>query len=77
MRLGIGIDHANLFRAHIAAHNRRTIGCQGWLVHIELIGVNGTLHHHFPQPQCGGDKDHLIKAGLGINGEHHTRGGQV
>lgn len=40
---------------------------------VKLIRVNRTLHDHFPKAPCGSDKHHLVKAGFGINGEHHAR----
>ncbi len=75
--LRVGVDHANLFRPHVAAHDSGTICCQSRFVDIELIRVNRPLHHHFTQPQCSRDKHHLIKAGFGINGKHHARRGQI
>ena len=44
---------------------------------IKLVGVDSTLHYRLTQAITGGDKDHLIKAGLGVNGEHHPGSPQI
>ena len=72
MLLGRGIDHADFFRAHGAAHHRRTASGQRWLVDVKFVRVYRALHHHLTQTPRGGDKHHLVEAGFGINGEHHA-----
>ncbi len=69
--LGGGVNHADFFRPHGAAYDGRTACRQGWLMDIKFIRVNRALHHHFTQSPCRGDKDHLVKAGFGIDREHH------
>ena len=71
--LGRRVDHADFFRPHGAAHDSRAIRRQCRFVHVKLIRVNRTLHDHFTKAPCGSDKHHLVKAGFGINGEHHAR----
>ena len=44
---------------------------------IKLVGVDSALHHCLAQTIAGGDKDHLIEAGLRVNGEHHPGGPQI
>ena len=72
MLLGRGIDHADFFRAHGAAHHRRTASGQRRLVNVEFVRVYRTLHNHLTQTPRGGDEHHLVEAGFGINGEHHA-----
>ena len=77
MLLRVGIDHADFFRSHITAHNRRATRGQRWLMHVKFIRVNCTLHHHFTQSQGSRHKDYLVKTGFSINGEHHSGCGQI
>ena len=70
----VGKFHLQQFRAQIAANDGREPGTQGGLVHIELVRIHRTLHHHFAQTVAGGDEHHVIKARLRIQGEHHACG---
>ncbi|MNH15338.1 hypothetical protein D3C79_749500 [compost metagenome] len=46
-------------------------------MHIELVRVDGPLHHHLPQALGAGDEDHVVEAGFGIQGEHDAGGGEI
>ena len=72
MLLGWGIDHADFFRAHGAAHHRRATRGQRRLVYIKFVRVHRALHHHLTQTPCRGDEHHLVEARFGIDGEHHA-----
>ena len=46
-------------------------------MHIELVGVDGALHHRFAQAITGSDEHNFFKTGFGIDGEHDTGCAQV
>ena len=73
----VAIDHLDGLIADNPAKHRRATGQQGRLVDVELIGVHRTLHHAFAEAVSRGDEDHLIEAGLGVNGEHDAGGAPV
>ncbi len=55
---------------------RRMIAClpalQRRLVDVELVRVDGALHHGLAQAVARGDEDHVGEAGLGVDREHHA-----
>ena len=69
--------HLNQFGAQAAADQRPLAGPQHGLVHIELVRIDGALHHRFTQSVAGGDEDHLRKTGLRVDGEHDPGRAQV
>ena len=69
--------HLNQFGSEASSHDGFVASPKHRFVHIELVRVHSTLHHGFAQAIAGGDEDHVIKARLGIHGEHHTRSSQV
>src|SRR5574338_1420979 len=73
----LGEDHLDQLGAEVAADHRRLALCQGGLVYIELVGVHRALHDRFAQAIGGGDEDHVLETGFGIDGEHHSRSADV
>ena len=73
----IRVGHLDKFRAERLAHHGGATRFQGRLVHVELVRVDGALHHHLAEAMAAGDEDHVVEAGLGIQGEHDARGSQV
>ena len=73
----LGEFHFDQFRAHGAADDRGFALRQGWLEYIKLVGIDRALHHRFTQTVAGGDEYDLVKAGLGVHGEHHAGGSQI
>jgi hypothetical protein len=64
--------HADQLGSQVAADDGLLAGLQARLVHIELIGIDGALHHRLAQAVAGGDEDHVFEAALGVDGEHHA-----
>ena len=75
--LGRGEHHLDQLAAQVAADQRLLARLEHGLVHVELVGVHGALHHRLAQAVAAGDEDHVLKAGFGIDGEHHAGGAQV
>ena len=73
----VAVDHLNGLRTEAAAQDSGSAGRQVALVHVKLIRVDRALHHRLPQPVGTGDKHHVPKTGLGVQGEHHPRGAPV
>ena len=46
-------------------------------MHVELVRVDGTLHHRFTQPVAGRDEHHVVEAGFGVDREHHAGRAQI
>ena len=74
---GRGKHHLDQLAAQVATDQCLVAGLQHGLVHVELVGVDGTLHHGFTQAVAGGDEHDITEAGLGIHGEHHAGSAQV
>ena len=55
----------------------RSPGAQRRLVDVELIGVDGALHHRFAQAIGGSDEHHVAKAGFRVEREHDARCAQI
>ena len=72
--LGRGEHHLDQLGTQVAPDQRALAGLQHGLVHVELVGVDGALHHGLTQAVAAGDEHHLVKAGFGVDGEHHARG---
>ena len=41
-------------------------------MHVELVGIDGALHHRFAQTVAGGDENGITETRFGIEGEHHA-----
>ena len=67
-----GVDHLGGFGADIATQYGRTLGPQIGFVDVVFVGVDRALNHAFTQTEGGGDEHHVLKAGFGVNREHHT-----
>ena len=44
---------------------------------VELVGVDRALDDVLAEPVGAGDEHDVAKARLGVEGEHHARGGEV
>ena len=75
--LGRGEHHLDQLAAQVAADQRLFARLEHGLVHIELVGVHGALHHGLAQAVAAGDEHHVFKTGFGVDGEHHTCRAQV
>ena len=75
--LGAGKAHALQFGAEHAADDREAPRRQQRLVDVELVGIHRTLHHRLAQAVAGGDEDHVLEAGLGVDGEDDAGRAQV
>jgi hypothetical protein len=69
--------HLDEFAAQVAADGGALACFQHGLVHVELVRVDGTLHHGFTQAVAAGDEHHVFKTAFGVDGEHHTGCAQV
>jgi len=72
-----GENHLDQLAAHVAADDRCLTLSQCVFVHIKLVGIDLALHHGFAQAVAGGDEDHAVKAGFGIQREHHAGGAGI
>ena len=75
--LGCGELHLDQFGTQTAPDEGALARPQHGFVHIKLIRVHGTLHHRLAQPVAGGNEHHILKTGLGVNGEHDACRAQV
>ncbi len=73
----VGIDHAQLLGAEIAAQHSRLPFAQGGLEHVELVRIHSSLHDHFAQTIRAGDEHHVAEARLGVQREQHAGGAHV
>ena len=64
--------HLDEFATERLADNRLLALFEHGLVHIKLIGVDGTLHNGFTKAVAGRHEHNLIKAAFGIKREHHA-----
>ena len=68
------VHHAPCLATQLATNNRCLAIFQRGLEYIKLIRVNRPLHHILSQPPGAVYQHNILKAGFGINGEHHTGG---
>ncbi len=73
----IGIDHFDLLASEPFAHDRPFPLLEGWFEYIVIIWINCTLYHVFPEPMGGSDKDRILKARFGVNGEYNAGSGHI
>jgi hypothetical protein len=67
-----GVDHADLLVAEVAPQDRRLALAQAVLEDVELVGVDGALHHGLAETVGRGDEHGAIEARLGVQREHHA-----
>ena len=77
LRLALDEDHLHGLVAEEAAQHRAVAGEIGRLVDVELVGVDGALNHVLAEAVGARHEDGVAKARLGVEGEHHTRRGDV
>ena len=73
----LGVGHLDELGAQRLAHHGGATRFQGRLVDIELVWVDGPLHHHLTETLGASDEDHVVETRFGIQGEHDAGGGQV
>ena len=73
----IGVDHLDRFAAEILSDDRAAARAQRRLVNVELIRIDGALHHGLAQAISGRDKDHIAEARIRIQREHDAGRAQV
>jgi len=64
-------------RAERPPHDRRAALLEHRLVHVELVGVDRALHHHFAEPVGRGDEDHVAEPRFGVEREEHAARAEV
>ena len=69
--------HLNQFGTQAAPNHGAFAGLEHRLVHIKFVRVDRALHHGLAEPVARGDEHHLVKTGLGIDGEHDAGRAQV
>ena len=77
---GLGLAgkfHLDQLGTDVAADDGQFTGSQHGLVHVELVRIDRALHHGLSQPVARGDEHHLLKAGFGVDGEHHTSRAEI
>ncbi len=75
--LGRGERHPDQLGAQVPADDRLLAVPQRRLVNIELVGIDGALHHRLAQTVARGDEDDVGKAAFGVDREHHAGGAEV
>jgi hypothetical protein len=77
-RFAARVDHLDGLGAQRLRDDRGGAGTtKQRLEHLVFVGIDSTLHDVFAQPPGGVDQDDLVEAGLGVEGEHHTRSAQI
>ena len=77
LRLALDEDHLHRLVAEEAAQHRAVAGEIGRLVDVELVRVDGALNHVLAEAVGARHEDGVAKARLGVDGEHHTRRGDI
>ena len=68
----VGIHHALLLGAALAAQDRVLAGAQCGFVDVELIGIDCALHDHFAEAITGGHENRVTESGFGVESEQHA-----
>jgi hypothetical protein len=74
---GVGVLHLHGLVAEAALEDGRPAGCQGRLVDVELVRVDGALDHGLAEAVGRGDEDGVVEACLGVHGEHDAGSADV
>ena len=69
--------HLDQLRAEVATDDCAFARAQRWLVHVELVGVHGALHHRLAEAVARRDEHHVGKAAFGVDREHHAGRAEV
>ena len=77
LRARFGVDHLDGLAAEILAQDRALAGAQRRLVDVELIGIDGALHHGLAQAVGSSDEHHVAKSGFRVEREHDTGCAQI
>jgi hypothetical protein len=68
-----GEHHFDQLGTEVAPDQCALARTQHGFVHIELVRIHRPLHHRFAEAVAGRDEHHVLEAGFGVDGEHHTR----
>ena len=71
------VHHLLRLAAPLAPEDGRAPRDQIGLVHVELVGVDLTLHHQLPEPPSRGDEHHVLEPRLGVDGEGHAARAEI
>ncbi len=77
VRAASGVDHLDLLAAEGAPQNGSVAAPEGRLEDVEFVGIDRSLHHVFTKTVGAGDEHDVAKAGLGVDGENHSRGREI
>ncbi|MEY9522475.1 hypothetical protein ABIF70_003616 [Bradyrhizobium japonicum] len=73
----LAVDHADLLGSEPAPQHPAISLAERGLVDVEFIWIDLALHDGFAETVAAGDKDHVTKAGFGIEREDDTAGRQI
>ncbi|CPM24179.1 Uncharacterised protein [Bordetella pertussis] len=69
----LGVEfHLDQLGADAAADDGIVAAFERRLEDVELVRVDGALHHRLAQAVRRGDEHHVLEARLGVDGEHHA-----
>ena len=71
------VDHLHLFAAHPLADDGPLAFLEGGLEDVIFVRVDSALHDVLAQAPGAGYEDGILKAALGVDGEHDTGGGGI
>ena len=71
-RAWLTVDHLDRLGTEVASQHRPTSGPHGRFVEVELVRIDGALDHGLAETVGGGDEDHIAKARVGVQREHHA-----
>ena len=74
---GGAVNHLDRLVADVLAQHRAAPGAKRRLVDVELIRIDGALHHGLAETVRGGDEDHVAKARVRVEREHDAGRPQV
>ncbi len=71
------VDHAQRLRATLASQDRLVAGVQRRLEDVELVGIDGSLHHVLSEAVGAGDVHDVTEPRFGVECEHHPAAREV
>ena len=72
-----GVHHFLVLAAETFGNDGITRGTEHFFGDEEFIGHDAPLHHRLAQTPRAVNHDNILKAGLGVDGEHHAGGTRV
>ena len=70
-------NHLDFLAAKRSLQHRLFPGAVGRLEHIELVGIDGALHHILAKTERAGDEHDILEAGLRVDREDDAGRGEV